>query len=277
MKPDLRMAIPQPKPTKSNPFALGWRYRNGEEVPLTEEDLVYPKEGDFVVNNLARIQDLDYLMDVFTTRVANRPELRVLADHLINFETKAVRGNLGPDIILFNGEPLEWDPGRAVFPVKQMKARPLIVMELTSPTTRRKDLSVKPDLYYKVGVPLFVLIDLAYGGGKHPTGIVAYQAGPTEYEELPSEDGRVWLEVVEVYLAAENNRVVCYDPAGKRTENYMGLTKVASEAKKVASDAKKQAKRQKERADLEKRRADEAESKLKELEAELRRLRGENN
>lgn len=261
MKLDLAMAIPQPKPSKKDPFALGWRYIKGEQVPLTEEDLVYPMEGDFVVNNHAHHLDREYLRAVFQARIADRPGLRVLGDHLINFENPALRKNLGPDIIVLNGEPLPWNPKRGVFPVKRMKARPLFVVEITSPTTRRKDITIKPGLYYKVGVPMFVLIDLEYGGGKHPSGITAFQAGPEEYEPLPLENGRVWLEVVEVYLAAENDRVVCFDPSGKRLEDYTGVTREAAEAT--------------EKAKREQKRADDAERKIREMEAELRRLRGE--
>jgi Uma2 family endonuclease len=284
MKLDLEMAIPQPVPSRKDPFALGWRYSKGERIPLTEEDLVYPKEGDFVVNNLAHNEDLAYLMAIFKARIADRPGLRLFGDHLIDFETQEVRKNLGPDLILFNGEPLEWNPMKAVFPVKRMKARPLFAIEITSPTTRRKDLTDKRELFYKVGIPVYVLIDLAYGGGKHPSGITAFQAGPTEYEELPPENGRVWLEVVEVYLASENDRVACYDPDGNRIEDYQGLAKHAAEAKELAETERKKSKREKKRADDEKRRADdekhradESERKVKELEAELRRLRGDAN
>lgn len=258
MTPDLTMAIPEPVPTAADPFARGWRYTRGRakdwRVPLTEDDLVYPEAGDFVVNNQAHNDDREYLVAVFRERTAGRPGLRVLGDHLINFEHPAVRKKLGPDVIVFNGEPLPWNPHRGVFPVKRMKARPLVVVEITSPTTRRKDLTTKPGLYFSVGVPLFVLVDLGYGGGQTPGGIVAYQAGPTEYEPLPPDDrGRVWIEVVEVFLAAENDRVVCYDPDGRRIGDYAEVARQAA---------------------TEKARADAAEQRMKDLEAELARLRG---
>ena len=288
MKLDLEMAIPQPVPTADDPFALGWRYpKDGDAdmIPLTEDDLVYPEEGDFVVNNLAHNNNREYLMAVFKARVAGRPGLRVLGDHLIDFQVPAIKKNLGPDVILLNGEAKEWNPGKGVFPVKRMKARPLIAIEITSPTTRRKDLTVKPGLYFKAGVPLFVLIDLEYGGGKNPSGITAFQAGPTDYEALPpDEDGRVWLEVVEVFLAVENGGVVCYDQSGKRLEDYTGLMKQNAKAEAEATTEKKKARRAEKRADAATAARDAeqiarlaAEEKLKELEAELRRLRGDTN
>ncbi|WP_439623504.1 Uma2 family endonuclease [Gemmata sp.] len=265
MKLDLEMAVPPPVPTADDPFALGWRYTpDGDpewRVPLTEEDLLYPQEADFVVNNEAHIDDLRYLVAVFRERIAGREGLRVLGDHMVDFEVPGLR-ILGPDVIVFNGEAREWDRNRAVFPVKKMGARPLIVVEITSPTTRRKDLTDKPNLFYRAGVPLFVLIDLPYGGGKRPSGITAFQAGPTEYEPLPPEpDGRVWLEVVEVFLRSEGNRVVCYTPDGQRIEDDTELRKSLAAEKA--------------RADAEKARADAAARKLADLEVELKRLRGD--
>ncbi|MBA4064565.1 MAG: hypothetical protein C0501_12805 [Isosphaera sp.] len=274
MTPDLEMAVPEPVPTPDDPFALGWRHTpDGSadwRVPLTEDDLLYPQEGDFVVNNAAHDDDRRYLVTVFRERVAGREGLRVFGDHLIDFGVPGLP-NLGPDVILLNSEPREWDRHRAVFPVTDMAARPLVVVELTSPTTRKKDLTEKPGLFYRAGVPLLVLIDLRYGGGKRPGGIAAFQAGPSGYEVLPTEpDGRVWVEVVDVFLAAENDQVVCYDPDGNRIENYHGL-------RAQRDEERRRAEAEKARADAEKQRADETARKIADLEAELKRLRGDAN
>jgi Uma2 family endonuclease len=121
-----------------------------------------------------------------TERIRGKAGVRVFGDHLIDFGVEGMP-YLGRDVIVLNGEPREWDPNRGVFPVKEMAARPLFVVELTSPTTRRRDLTEKPGLFYRAGVSMLVLVDLPYGGGKRPNGIVAYQAGPTGYEELPPE------------------------------------------------------------------------------------------
>lgn len=248
MTPDLEMAIPPPVPTAENPFALGWRYTGltgGDDWrrPLTEYDLVFPEEGDFVVNNLAHEDNRQYLAAVLRQRIAGRPGLRVFSDHLIDFQHPAVPKALGPDVILLNGEEREWDPNVGVFPVVDMGARPLITFEITSPSTRRVDVIEKMEKFHLVGVPVYVLIDLSAGGARRPLGIVAYQAGPTEYEALPPEpDGRVWLEVVEVFLAEENNRVVCYDLDGVRIPDYSALVaeRDAAEARAAAAAAEAQ-------------------------------------
>jgi Uma2 family endonuclease len=247
MNLDLEMAVPEPVPTAENPYALGWRYTRDPDaedwrVPLTEDDLVFPQEDDFVVNNQAHDDDRFYLTAVFRRRIEGRPELRLLSDHLIDFQHPSLSKYLGPDLILFNGEARPWDKGEAVFPVEDMKARPLFVVEITSPSTRRMDLTRKMHLFYLVGVPLYVLIDLPTGGGRNPVGIVAFQAGPAAYERLPSEpDGRVWLEVVEVFLAVEDDHVVCYDRVGTRIPNYAELTRDRDDAHRRAAEAEARA------------------------------------
>ena len=253
MKLNLEMAVPEPVPTEDDPFARGYRLVNGPgelwRRPLTDRDLLFPREGDFIVNNPAHNEDREYLFAVCKAQLASRPELRVFGDNPIDFEADGIPRPMGPDVLMVNGAPTDWEPGRGVFPVKQMGARPLVAVEITSPTTRRNDLVKKRRLYFKAGVPMYVLVDLPYGGGKEPAGIVAFQAGPEEYEVLaPAADGRVWLEVVEIFVGAEHGRLICYTPDGKRICNYQELAQ------------QKQA----------------VEQRLQELEAELRRLRGGN-
>ncbi|HEX4610221.1 MAG TPA: Uma2 family endonuclease [Urbifossiella sp.] len=279
---DLEMAAPEPVPTAENPYALGWRYPRGEGaedadlIPLTEDDLVFPQEGDFVVNNAAHDDDRLYLKAVFRRRIEDRPELRLLSDHLIDFQHPALAKYLGPDLILFNGEIRPWDKSEAVFPVVDMRARPLFVVEITSPSTRRVDLTRKMHVFYLVGVPFYVLIDLPTGGGRRPMGNVAFQAGPAGYERLPREpDGRVWLEVVEVSLAIEGDHVVCYDRAGARIPNYSELADERDKAEaRAAAEAAKAAEAEA-RATAEATKAAEAEARAAAEAAEVKRLRDE--
>lgn len=244
---------------QDDPFRLGWRYQkvvlpNGTEdteiVPLREEDLLYPQEEDFVVQNDLHITDVFYLLMVFRARTAGNPGIRVLGDHRIDFQHGGVRP-LGPDVAVLNGEPLPWDGSRGTFPVRDMKARALFVIEVTSPNTRAKDIGPKLNLYYRAGVPLYVIADPPYGGSETPVGIMAFQAGPEFYESLPiGKDGRFWLEVVNVWLGIEDGRVACYDADGKRIGGYEEVN----------------AELQKEKA-----RADAAEARLRELEARIKK------
>ena len=66
----------------------GWRYlkvarpdgrEDIEVVPLREEDLLHPQEGDFLVQNDFHISDVSYLLAVFRAQTAGRTGIRVLS------------------------------------------------------------------------------------------------------------------------------------------------------------------------------------------------------
>ena len=294
---DLEMAVPVPKPNKKNPFALGWRWRDGGTtvLPLTQADLLYQEEGDQIATNHGHAEDMRNLYHILSTRTAGKAGVRAFTDHCINFEVEGL-GILGPDAILFNGEDREWDKGRGTFPVKSMGARPLYAFEITSPGTRGRDFRERLDQYYRAGVPVYVVIDAAYGGGRRPQGLVAFQAGPDGYERLAPDGGRVWIEVAEVFLSLEDDTIVAHTADGEKVLNMGEMATATAElanqvrqqqksvdrANKKADAEKKKADTEKKKADTEKKKADtlrterdELARKAAELEAELRRLRGE--
>ena len=209
-----------------------------ETVPLTEEDLLYPQEGDQIVQNDFHASDFLYLMEVFRDKAKNKPGIRILGDHRIDFQVPGLQP-LGPDITVLDGEPREWDREKGTFPVIDMKSRPLFVMELTSPTTRSKDVKEKVGLYYRAGVPLFILVDAPYGGGKKPRGIVPYQAGPGKYELLPLDaNNRFTLGIFDLSLGIEDGHVVCFDIQGAPIGDYSYFVDQAEQEKARARPRK---------------------------------------
>lgn len=290
MTPDLTMAIPEPVPTAANPFALGWRHRDGGTtvLPLTQADLLWQEEGDQIVTNHGHALDMDYLAHVLRSRTEGKPGVRVFSDHCIDFQVEGV-GILGPDVILLNGEDREWDVGRGTFPVKDMGARPLYAFEITSPGTRTRNFNDRPGQYYRAGVPVYVIVDTPAGGGRRPAGVVAHQAGPDGYERLPTApDGRFWVEVAEVWVGVENGRLAAWDAAGEPIPDSVGLfhqvatlgqqnaalTEQAAAEKARAVVAEQQAAAERQRAETAESARTAAEQRMKDLEAELARLRG---
>jgi len=259
-------------------YRIGCRYvkrgRVYETVPLTEDDLLYPQEGDQIVQNDFHASDFLYLMEVFRDKAKNKPGIRILGDHRVDFQVSGLQP-LGPDITVLDGEPLEWDREKGTFPVVDMKSRPLFVMELTSPTTRRKDVNEKVGLYYRAGVPLYILVDAPYGGSKKPRGIVPYQAGPSKYELLPVDaNNRFTLGIFDLSLGIGDGHVVCFDIQGAPIGDYSYFVDKAEQEKARADQEKARAdsaetrvEQEKARADQEKLRADAAEARIRELEA----------
>src|SRR5690242_6996907 len=133
-----------------NPFRYGWRYirktqADGtemlEQVPLTLEDVLHPREEDCIPEHPAHERDRRYLHDVFETRLIDNPTAATFSDCLIASGVRGLRPH-SPDISIFFGVKRKFAQFRGTFYVKREKARPLLAIEITSPDTRANDISI---------------------------------------------------------------------------------------------------------------------------------------
>lgn len=271
----------RPPTVERDPFRYGWRYvrardaKGGEtfkQVPLTFEDVVHPQEGDFIVETPAHNEDRDYLRDVLHTRMLDRRGFVVVSNCRVDWGVPGVKPH-GPDVAVFRGVSA-LDPNRGTVYVAKLRARPVLAIEITSPETRRKDVTIKVDHYFRAGVPFYAIVDGQIRAGKRDITLIGYRAGPQGYETVPLKDGRLWLEGVDLWLAVEGERVICYDSAGNRCQDYAEAVQSIQKAESRAEKEKKRAEKEKTRAEKEKTRAKAAEARIREMETELRRLKG---
>src|SRR6516165_8904 len=153
-------------PSELDPFRYGWRYvritqPDGTEaldqVPLTLEDVLHPELGDFIVQTDAHDNDRAYLKSVFKARLSRNRTAAVLSDCRVDWNVPGIRP-LGPDVAVFFGVRrfIDW----ATFDVAAEGARPILVIEVTSPETRANDIGIKVDYYHRARVPLYVIADV---------------------------------------------------------------------------------------------------------------------
>ena len=168
--------IQDPRPTttvepEADPFRYGWRYvkvtrpdgtMDFDQVPLTLEDTLYPQEEDFIVTSYGHHSDCHYLSSVLGARLVGDPSAVVLSDCRVAFvpELRPV----GPDVAVFLGVRQVRDWG--TFDAVQEGARPVLVIEVTSPETRSNDVGIKVAYYHQAGVPLYVIVDAREVGGQ---------------------------------------------------------------------------------------------------------------
>lgn len=258
----------------------GFRYNaKFEQILLTEDDVMYPREGDHIMQRDEHDDDRAYLKGAFRKQCADRPRIRILSDAGINFQRVGMR-TTSPDLSVLEGEPLDWSAYGSIFPLVTLKARVLCTVELTSDSTRRVDLRRKPIYNFKAGIPLYIVADMPYSRTKKPLGLLPYRAGEDGYELQPLDaHGRFWIDVANIALGIENGRIACYNAAGERIDDYLQVDARAVEEKVLREHAETRAEQEKARAQQAEARAEQAEARLNEqqiwheqVEARLREL-----
>src|SRR5204862_221599 len=101
----------------------------------------------------------------------------------------------GPDLGVFVNVSKPWDRFKGTFKVAEVGAKPVLVIEVTSPNTRSNDLIDKVTEYYKAGVPLYAIVDYRPEVDERQVHVLGYEATPKGYVRIPlDERGRLWLE-----------------------------------------------------------------------------------
>ncbi len=249
----------EPPPQEPDPFRYGWRYvriqrpdgtESFDQVPLTLEDVLFPETGDFIVQSDPHDNDLNYLKGLFKSRLAGDPHSAVVSDCRVDWNLPGVKP-LGPDIAVFFD--VKQYGGWSTLDVAAEGVRPALVVEVTSPDTRKNDLVDKFDYYHRAGVPLYVIVDARQDDGqeRHLT-LIGYRHMPAGYRAIaPDARGWLWLEPVGVWIGVARDqtgrydRVACYDPkTGEELGDYTAVTRalaLAMETRDQAEAARDQA------------------------------------
>ena len=288
-------------PDGSDPFCYGWRYKSVrgpdgtetlDQVPLTLEDVLFPETGDFIVQTDLHDTDSSYLKHVFNARLAGDPQAVAVSDCRVDWNLAGVRP-LGPDIAVFFGikRRKDW----ATLDVAAERARPVLVVEVTSTGTRQNDLEIKVDFYHRAEVPLYVIADVLEEDEdtRHMT-LIGYRYAPEAYERIaPDARGWIWLDPLELWLGVVPDprlgcdRLACFDgETGEEIGDYEAISQALEAATAAQSQAEARADAEagarteaEARADAEALRAEteatarhQAEARVRELEEAIRRL-----
>jgi colicin import membrane protein len=229
-----------PKPTAAteDPFRYGWRdvprkLPDGgveiDRVPLTLEDVLHPQEGDKIMENTQHERDCRYLADVFSTREFGPPHFAITHDLRVDWGVEGIRGH-SPDVGVFVRLNRPLPEGTATLEVKDYKARPVLIVEVVSPSTRVNDVATKFSHYHTVGVPFYVIIDQEKEDG--PRVLRAFRRAREAYVEVPLDpEGQVMLPRLDLRLGLADDRVVCFDAlTGEELGDYQRITRALEEA-----------------------------------------------
>ncbi|HEX5270046.1 MAG TPA: Uma2 family endonuclease [Gemmataceae bacterium] len=277
-----------PKSQPDDEPLYGWRYvkrtqpdgtEKYEEVPLRKEDLLYPEEEDRVVQKPPHMRDLEYCHVNLRAWYRDDPSVVVLGDCRIDFGVPGLQP-LGPDVTTLFGVRQWLEQG--TFRVSVEGGRPVLVIEITSPSTQDTDVGPKTRVYHRAGVPLYIIVDRGPRGNR-PARLIGRRRTARSWSLMrPDSRGRLSLTPIPLSIGIEDELTWFYDADGNRLPDPVDSLAAAREAEQKARDeakARKKAEAKAKRAEKKAREVAaaraEMEQRVRELEEQVRRQQGQ--
>lgn len=213
------------------PYHIGKRIvlhknANGEIIghhylPMSEEDFLHPEEVDqFETSNWHRRveQDLYHATELGCRRM---PDVYGFRRQRMDWQSDAVRPH-GLDFAIFSGYSEAWDPTLETLPIRDLGGKPIALFEVTSPATRHIDFGLKFSEYAMVGVPYYLIVDLAA-----PTGLVellGYYLDDGVYAPMTRDESLgYWIPELKLWFRWHAMSVVAADENGDDIPNSKQL------------------------------------------------------
>lgn len=244
-----------------------------EEIPLTLEALLDPREGDEVTQDPLHHRVLGPLDDTLRRWLERSPDVAVYYDRMIRWGIPGLR-QVSPDVFVLKGLEDRERVGQGTYFFQEHGIVPSLVIEVVSPSypsqIAKDEIHLKA-LYEEVGVEEYVLV---YPPGfPVPMGLRAFRLDDQgRYREIPKDRrGRIRSRTTGLYFSMDPDRgqVVLEDVAtGDRL-----LT--AEEEEAARQRAQIRAAREKAARQEAERHAEEEASARRHAEEEVARLREE--
>ncbi len=236
--------------------------------PEVREEPVAESEVHFLV--------LTYLVDALRWLFRGRADVLVEGNMAVQWDLSDLRRHVAPDVFVALGVP--GSPPRRSFATWEEPSSALdLVIELTSESTRDRDLGEKMELYRDVlGVREYVLFD-PFGEWLSPRLQLHRRVGE-ELRLVEPELGveHVRLESIDADLVALDHELRLRDRrSGALVPSHAEATRESIALRAEAETARGQAEAARGQAEAARDEAAAAREQVARLEAELRRLRGE--
>lgn len=252
--------------------------------PLPVAEVYYPESDGEPMAETDVHRDLmsEILITPLKTRYQKAGNVYVTGNIWLYYEEGDPTAVISPDVFVVFGLP---NRRRRVYKMWVEGKGPDVVFELTSTSTRRRDLGEKRQLYEDLGVKEYFLFD-PLGEYLSPPlrGFVLRDGFFSNLELVKRPDGEYQLfsELLGLEIHTANGLLRLYDPIEKRYLLYateenaarQEAERQARSAEKQARNAERQARNAEERLMAEREARLALEKQLAEMAAELARLRG---
>jgi Uma2 family endonuclease len=125
-------------------------------IPLEEESFYPESDGEPMGETDLHVEEIVYLREALKRRFEETPDVYVASNLLMFHREGYPREFVVPDVMVVRGAPKGF---RRNYLLWKEGVPPALVIEVTSDKTWRKDLSTKMDLYARLGVHEYFLLD----------------------------------------------------------------------------------------------------------------------
>ncbi len=252
------------------------------EAVVNTSAVEYPtSDGKPVAETDLHFDRITYAAQSLKIRYANAPDVYVGANMLVYDEPGNPRRHLAPDVFVVFGVP---NHRRDLFKIWEEKA-PSFVLEITSKSTRKEDMTTKRRRYAAWGVEEYFLYDPRAEYLAPPLQGLALREGayrPMPLVRLPNGQHGHTSESLGVHLWLRGSELRLFDPAiGRDLQTHQEMRRALEEADtRLGEQSSARTAAEVRAAELEERaaefeaRAAEAESENAELRAQIRSLTG---
>lgn len=208
-------------------------------VPSKTRTIVYPSRDGRPIGETPVHRDLLVeLVHGLQRRFAGDPMVYVSGNMLVYYVSGDRRRHVSPDVWMARGVPNRY---RDYYLVWEEPRGPEMVIELTSPSTRKEDLEKKFALYRDVLlVSEYFLFDPRAEYLKPP--LQGYRLVDGQYVPIETVNGRLPSEVAGLHLERDGERLVLFDPeTGRRLTTPKEELAEADAARRAAETARQAA------------------------------------
>lgn len=242
-------------------------------IPLeNDHEIEYPEtDGEPMGETDLHIDEIEYLRIALRERYRDAPDVYVASNLLLFYQKGHPETFIVPDVFVAWGVSKEF---RRNYLLWEEGAVPRLVVEVTSRSSRSRDVSFKKDLYERLGVEEYFLFD-PYREYLRPP-LQGFRLGGRRYRRIPEEaDGSLLSTTLGVAIRNQEFRLLLTDLATGvpllRPQEMAAAHRESEEALRQADEARRQADEARRQADEARRQAEE---RVRALEEEIDRLRG---
>jgi hypothetical protein len=193
------------------------------KVPLKASEFLHPREGYRLPNSTFHDTVAGDAKDMLLRRYANRPDIAVFRDLLIEWDNPDLDDHCPDTFVVFGIQNKEQN--RTKFIVANESVRPAFIIEVVSPRYRKEDREIKVVEYARARVQEYAIIDRRTYRGQVLDEVLGYRLVEGHYQPItPDDEGRILCDTVGLWLSLQNGRLVMEDAiTGSRLQTSVEL------------------------------------------------------